>query len=127
MGNDRGAGPAEPSPPDYPANKIERQFEDHSATPARRDWAVAAELAQRRDRSDESEPVEDGDGAEIEIETDFGRRLAGVRRLPWRERAAARRAAREWRLGALKALREKRATARHARFTLRRLKAAAHG
>ncbi len=65
------------------------------------------------------EPFEEGVGAELEIVAEFQRRLAGLRRLPRHERAAALRLAREWRQLALKALREKRATARHAWRSLR--------
>lgn len=66
-------------------------------------------------------PLDEGDAAEIEIENIFKRKIAGTRQLPRRERALARRAAREWRRFALKALREKRATERHARFMRWRL------
>jgi hypothetical protein len=67
-------------------------------------------------------PIDEGDAAEIEIETIFKRRIAGARLLPRHERAPARRAAREWRRIALKALREKRMRERHARHMLRQLK-----
>jgi hypothetical protein len=58
---------------------------------------------------------EDGEG---EIEMMFRARLSALRRLPRHEKAAALRAAREWRTGAMKALREKRAARRLARHRL---------
>jgi len=64
--------------------------------------------------------VDEGDGAEIEIETTFRRKLAGLRRLSRRERLQALLAAREWRSFALSALREKRLIDRHARYMQRR-------
>jgi hypothetical protein len=68
------------------------------------------------------EPLDEGDAAEIEIETIYQRKIAGARMLPRRERALARRVAREWRRFALRALRERRLSERHARRTLRQLK-----
>jgi hypothetical protein len=64
------------------------------------------------------EPVEEGAAEALEIEATFRRRLGGLRRLPRHERSAALRAAREWRLFALKALREKRARERIGRYVL---------
>jgi hypothetical protein len=66
------------------------------------------------------DPILDDSGAELEIETEFRRRLIGLGRLRRAERAQALRAAREWRLSALSALREKRRRERHACFMLRR-------
>jgi hypothetical protein len=66
--------------------------------------ATSASPAHLADES--NEPLDEGDAAEIEIETIFKRRIAGARLLPRRERAAARREAREWRRFPLKALRE---------------------
>ena len=65
--------------------------------------------------------VEEDGAAEAEIEAMFKRRLMGLRRLPRYQRAGALRAAREWRMLALKTLRERRATDRHARHMLWRL------
>jgi hypothetical protein len=67
------------------------------------------------------EPVDEGDAAEFEIEQEFRRKLMGTRQIPRRERAQARRAAREWRRLALNALRQKRMHERHARHMLWRL------
>lgn len=58
----------------------------------------------------------------MEIEALFQRKLMGLRRLPKRERAAARQVAKEERQQALMGLREKRATERRARQALRRLR-----
>jgi hypothetical protein len=66
-------------------------------------------------------PIDEGDAAEIEIENIFKRKIAGARLLPRRERALARREARDWRRLALKALRDKRLNERHARYRLRQL------
>jgi hypothetical protein len=60
-------------------------------------------------------PMEDADDEAFWIEQEFGRRLAGLCRLPRRERPGALRAAREWRMLALKALRERKAGERNAR------------
>jgi hypothetical protein len=67
-------------------------------------------------------PLDEGDAAEIEIETISQRKIAGARLLPRRGRALGRRGAREWRRLALKALCERRLSERHARRTLRQLK-----
>jgi hypothetical protein len=64
---------------------------------------------------------EEDETAEAEIEAMFKRRLMGLRRLPRYQRAGALRAAREWRVLELKALRKKRATDRHARLMQWRL------
>jgi hypothetical protein len=69
--------------------------------------------------NDDEQPIDEGDGAEIEIENIFKRKIAGARLLPRCERAQARREARDWRRLALKALREKRLNARHARYMQR--------
>jgi hypothetical protein len=83
--------------------------------------SAAIEVMKRTSPALAPEPFEDGVGAELEIDAEFQRRLAGLRRLPRHERAAALRLAREWRQLALKALRERRTTARHAWRSLRRL------
>jgi hypothetical protein len=64
------------------------------------------------------EPAEEDEAAATEIEAAFRRKLMGLRRLPQHERAPALRAARQWRVAALRALREKRARDRHARYVL---------
>jgi hypothetical protein len=71
--------------------------------------------------NDSDGPTDEGDAAEIEIENIFKRKIAGARLLPRRERALARREARDWRRLALKALREKRLNERYARHMLRLL------
>ena len=63
----------------------------------------------------------------MEIESLYRRRLAGLRRLSRHERAAALRAARDWRRQAISALRERRAAMRHANRLARRLRARSPG
>jgi hypothetical protein len=77
--------------------------------------AAAIETTRRGSASVAFEPVEEDDAAAAEIEATFRLKLVGLRRLPRNQRPYALRAAREWRLLALKALREKRARDRHAR------------
>jgi hypothetical protein len=60
--------------------------------------------------------MEDDEASEFEIAAEFRRRLSGLRHLPRRQRAAALRAARDWRSLAVKGLRERRANKRHARY-----------
>jgi hypothetical protein len=69
--------------------------------------------------SEDSDRIDDAEASEFDIDTIFKQKLSGLPLLPKKERAAARRAARDWRRQALMALREKRATARHARYMLR--------
>jgi len=83
--------------------------------------AAAIEITRWRKPLTEFDASEEGDAEEIEIEFQFRRRLAGLRRMSRYDRPHALRAAREWRQFALKALREKRAAARYARRMLRRL------
>jgi len=87
--------------------------------------AALIEVTRRDAPPPEMDDLQDDAGMMMEIETDFRRKLMGLRRRPWNERAAALRAAKEWRKSALKALREKRAGERHARHLLRRLRAPA--
>lgn len=83
-------------------------------------WSVAAlENTRRVVRLPELEPLEEDEGAVREINDLFGRRIAGLRRMPRYQRAHALRAAREWRRQALRALKEKRATERRARYLCR--------
>jgi hypothetical protein len=85
-------------------------------------WAAAEVTGMDCRRSDI--PFTDLDeGAEGEIEKIFRRKIAGLRRLPRRERPAAVQAAKDTRMLALKALRNKRArerAAQHASNKLRR-------
>jgi hypothetical protein len=70
----------------------------------------------------ESELSAEDEGAELDIEHEFRRKLAALRRLPRQDRSHALRAARDSRQLALKALHEKRAWDRLARKWLRRLR-----
>lgn len=73
-------------------------------------------LAQDDVREESMGPIEETDDEAFEIELEFRRKVAGLRRLPKRERAAALRAAREWYALALQALRERKAGKRHAHY-----------
>src|SRR4051794_4223980 len=97
--SDQGTGPATPVSPAPSAEK------NHQAD-------------RGRSSEHESNPGDDG-AAAFEIEKEFARRLAGVRRLPRQQRTAARRAAIDWRSVALKELRDKRRRERQARYALR--------
>lgn len=66
--------------------------------------------------------IDPDEGAEGEIEKIFRRKIAGLRRLPRRERPAAVQAAKDTRMLALKALREKRARERAAQHALNKLR-----
>lgn len=83
--------------------------------------AAAIEATTRHAVLPDGKDVEEDQGAEREIEGEFRRKLAGLRRLPRHERHHALRAAKDTRLHALRILREKRAWARHAQRALRRL------
>jgi hypothetical protein len=67
-----------------------------------------------------SDPLDEDETADVEIEMMFRRKLMGLRFLPRQQRAAAYRALRQWRFHALKTLQEKRAADRLAGFLLRR-------
>lgn len=84
---------------------------------------AAIETPRSGEATPDSGTVEDDEGAEIEIEAAFRRKIMGLRYLRRNDRMAALRAARAWRQSALSALREKRAAERHARLMRRRLKA----
>jgi hypothetical protein len=121
-GSNRGAQPATLVSPDYPAKeKTERPTDQHDKSLNRKfGTAVLSELTERARSLPEPDAVE-GEAEEIEIESVFRRRIAGLRHLPKRERPSARKAARDWRIRALKALREQRARDRQARRVHRQL------
>ena len=119
-GSDRGAEPAALLSPDYMARKSERPTDQHFASLHREFSAALREVMGPGLPLSEVDAVE-GEAEEIEIETIFRRKLAGVRQLPRSERPHARKAARDWRTQALKDLREKRARDRYASHTRRQL------
>ena len=129
MGSDRGDGSATPVPPVSLAIKSEPPAGRPSDPPVRFSFSSAAvtEVTRQDFHSAGLEAAEEGDGAEIEIETVFRQKLAGLRRLPRRDRPHVLTAAREWRQAALRALKEKRAIDRHERYQRRRLLAPAPG
>jgi hypothetical protein len=119
-GNNRGIRPATPVSPDYPAKTIEDQADRQNFYVGRFQAAVLNEVVRRQAAPPEPDMVE-GEAEAIEIDTIYHRKLAGLRRLPKRERPHARKAAIDWRIQALKALREKHAIERHARRAFRKL------
>lgn len=125
MGNDRGTEPGTLGSPDYSPNENKQPSERQSDAPVRFRFSAAAaiEVTRRGFPSSGVDDPEDGEAAEIEIEAVFRRKLAGLRHLPRKERPHALRAARAWRQSALKELRDRRASERHARHMLRRLQA----
>jgi hypothetical protein len=104
--------------PALSAEHDREEFEHHS-------FACVRFLPAARELTRDAEPASDGPpddtaSAAAEIQAIFRSRVAGLRRLPKRERAQAMRAALEWLWFAEAALREKRMIARDARFSLRR-------
>lgn len=67
--------------------------------------------------------VDDEMGAETGIEMTFQWKLASVIALPRADRRHARRAAKRWRIEALRALRHRRKAARYARWLMRQASA----
>lgn len=123
MGSDRGIRPAPPRSPADQASTSERSLDRPTIGRARSAWhsAAALETARHAARLPELEPLEEDEGAVLEINQLFRRRLAGLRRLPRHQRTDALRAAREWRRQALRAVKQRRAAERHARHLLRQL------
>src|SRR5258708_4888334 len=119
-GNDRGTGPATTLSLDNLASEQSQPDKFQAAAQIISSSAPVIELTQRDFASLGLEAAED-DGA-AEIHATFRRMLMGLRYLPRQERAHALRAAHEWHLLALNAMREKRARDRHARYMLRRLR-----
>jgi hypothetical protein len=124
MGTDRRSEPATLVSPGYPALKTNQPPERQPDAFTRLGFgsAAASEVTRRGSPAPELEALEEDEGAAIEINALFGRKLMALRRMPRRDRPHALRAAREWRRQALKALRDKRAAERHARHILRRLR-----
>ena len=127
MGNERGHGPATSVSPVYLASTKREAREDRRPHPIHPihpglTWA-AAEVTGADCRRSDRPFIEPDEGADGEIEKVFRRTIASLRRLPRRERPAAVQAAKDTRMLALKALREKRAYRRHAEYMLRKLKA----
>lgn len=120
METDHGTRPAAPA---SPAIKSADEIDPASGPPVRLprefDYGAVIETTGRMHPFPGLEDLQDDGAAEIDAE--FRRRLMGLRHLRRGERAQALRAAREWRFLALKALRDKRANARRARFTQWRL------
>ena len=109
--------------PDYLAKENNRQADRKTVVILSKFGSAATnEVTRRAVRPIEFDELNDEtSGAELEIATLYRRKLAGLRYLPRSERPHARRAVREWYRLALRAIREKRATERHARRKLRQL------
>jgi hypothetical protein len=119
--NDRGTGPVTSASPAPSADKNDTAIEYRPFVEFKRS-ATEIELPRHDNPSAGFESTEKDDASDIDVDTIFRRKLMGLRLLPRRERAQAYRAAKEWRRVALKALREKRTSERHARYMLRQLK-----
>jgi hypothetical protein len=121
MANDRGTGPA---PPESPADAANESEEPIKWQPPIRPVFCDAATTGSKDRGSawvNLNSAEEDEGADAVIEAMFRYRLMGLRRLPRYQRSHALRAAREWRFLELKALRERRARDRHARYMQWRL------
>lgn len=114
METDRGTGPASSASLAPLAHDNDRSTEAPSLVLG----SAAFEITRGELHAIPFDPIEDGDAEAIEIEKEFRRRLTGLRRLPRSARAVALREARDWRLVALKALREKHARERQANVAL---------
>jgi len=114
METDQGARPATPPPPAILAHATDRLSEPTAALRGQFHSAASLEVTRWSGLC----PILEGpaeDGAEAAIAAEYQQRIAGLRRLRRPERAAALRAARDWRASALKALRQKRENERYAR------------
>jgi len=124
MANNRGTGPATSVSPVLSAN--EKGGTPESRTPFLMRpilTKAATEMTGRWPRRPSASVVDPDEAGEMEIEKTFRRTIAGLRRLPRRERPSAVQAAKDARILALRALRERRAYKRHAEYLLRKLKA----
>ena len=121
MENSRRVGLAALRSTDGQASKTEESSDERAIDCARSAWhsAAALEITRRATHMLDLEPLDEDEGAVLEINQLFRRRLAGLRCLPRHEKADALRAAREWRRQALRAVKERRAAERHARHLLR--------
>lgn len=121
--NDRGTGPtATLASPDSSADKKDISANAMSPIQAKFFSAARVELTGGDFAGQVLDDPEDDGTAEAEISAAFRRKLMGLRHLRRDERAQAFRAAREWRFLALKALRDKRANDRRAKYALRHLR-----
>lgn len=129
MGNRRGTGSAPLGPPAHVAIQSDRTSERRSVVPAWLRFTAPAVNEITRHRVPEIEPDDGADDRtpELDIEAEFNRKIAGLRRLPRRERPAALRAARAARQLALRILRDMCAGRRRADHMRRRLRNAEPG
>jgi hypothetical protein len=80
---------------------------------------AATQFTMRVANAGTSVAAEEAVDAELDIDREFRRKLASLRRLPARDRIHALRAAKDARRQALNALRERRRTARYAKHRAR--------
>jgi len=120
MGNSRGTGPATPGSPAYLATQVtdEPQKQTTAAGWSRFDKAVRQEVTMHFVRPLEIPSMDEDEESSVDIDATFQRKVAGLRYLPPRARAAAYRAARDERDLALRGLRERRAARSHFRKLL---------
>lgn len=121
VGTNRGDRLATPLPPAQRSAKTIEDRADRQRFYVGRFQAAALNEVVRRQAAPPEPDMVEGEAEAIEIDTIYHRKLAGLRRLPKRERPHARKAANDWRIQAFKALREKNATERRARRMLRQL------
>jgi hypothetical protein len=114
--NDTGTGPATPVSPTFSAHQNQKEEDQPTAVIKLR--PSANELTHRDILPVDPIPGEEEDSPEFEVMKMFRRKIAGLRRLPKHQRAQAIRAALEWLSATMKALRDKRAYARHRRHML---------
>jgi hypothetical protein len=121
--NDAGTGPATPVSPALSAHENQEVNEDQPFM-AFKFRAATTELTRREFLPADLILVEEADSPDpdFEIMKIFRQKIAGLRRLPKRQRAQARRAALEWLWSNMKALRDKRTYARHRRHMLWQMK-----
>ena len=116
METDHGTRPATPASPAPLAKQEEQPTKSNGSSPRRFSTETLIEFTYRAALAHGPAPEEDDGAGEADIEAAFRLKLAGLRRLPRRERRLALRAALQWRAAALQALREKRARERHSRY-----------
>jgi hypothetical protein len=115
--NDAGTGPATSESPAFSAYQYQK--EEYLQTAVIKFRPAANELTCRDVLPADPIASEEEDSPDFEIMKIFRRKIAGLRRLPRAQRAQEIRAALEWLWSTMKALRDKRAYARHRRHILR--------
>lgn len=114
--SDSGAGPATSVPPSIPAPERAEIPVEREEIPVKRGSGLLAGEGANDERETMCAPDDpiDGEGVGNEIIRQYGRMLAGIRRLPRGLRPLARRQARDWMRAELKGLKERLAMRRRA-------------